>query len=370
MHVTTPGQSAAQVTHVRRGLNLGRGFSSIAWSVTVPICGKHGLAALQLPPDSLTRLLAQHKCCGECYRAGQISGDSGSSSAGGGASGSDALQSGAGCSCGGCSVQLAFKFAVPFEQLKKDTQAAYGSASAYATAMKRCCAKEFNILQACSSCSNVVSGYVLGELHGTTHSRPCMLLELSQLGDAEGKLGFANMLKEHTFVSISGMSGSMQPLQAQRIILQVARGLEAVHAAGAVHCDLKPANLLLFGDAGSLECKITDLTTSVLLQDYDPRTDRVGATQGWAAPESWDTHPAISSAMDIWGLGVLLLWLRGGFSVLSLTPSDLTAEVPCALIRALTPLEKNFAECCLRMQPSERWSATQLLQDHPYLNQH
>lgn len=72
--------------------------------------------------------------------------------------------------------------------------------------------------------------------------------------------------------------------------------------------------------------------------------------------------------MDIWGLGMMLLWLRCGSSVLSCTPSQLTGRTPCAQISSLTAIEQNFLECCMCMQPAERWSAEQLLKDHPYFS--
>jgi serine/threonine protein kinase len=290
---------------------------------------------------------------------------------------------------------MAFKFTVPYEQLNLQNQALF-DASTYATAMKRGYAREFTILSACSSCSNVVSGYALGELPGSAHSQPCMLLQLSQVGDAKCMFepsGFKDTSKL-SFVKISGMSGSMSALQAQRIILQVAQGLAAVHAVGGIYCDLKPANLLLFGDPHALEVKLTDFTSSILRTDYDPKS--VGMTKEWAAPEcrdkfknkapeavkqgvqaaeqgASDTKPTVSEGtelLDIWTLGMLLLWLRKGCQVLSCTAEQLIAEPSCALVSTLEPLEQDFLKCSLRMQRSERWPAKRLLDEHPYLSQH
>jgi serine/threonine protein kinase len=197
-----------------------------------------------------------------------------------------------------------------------------------------------------------------------------MLLELSQLGDACAMLStIPSSMRARTFSNTSGRSGTMLPRQAQRIIQQIAVGLAAVHAARAVHGDLKPANVLLFGDAGALDIKLTDFTSSILLQDTDPPADGFGATLGWAGPEVWDTNPSVNSAVDIWSLGIMLLWLRTGPAVLNLTPSQLTAEPACAQISHLQPTEQHFVRCCLCMQPSARWSAERLLKEYSYCSQ-
>jgi serine/threonine protein kinase len=284
---------------------------------------------------------------------------------------SNTLQDEAGCSCSSCSVQLAFKYAKPYDQLTKAAKAIYGSVDAYSASIQRCYAREWRVLDACSSCSNVLSGYAFGQLYGCTpgsHARPCMLMELSQLGNANKLLAGADSPSAGLSVSTSGEFGGMSSLQAQRIVLQVAHGLEAVHAVPAVYCNLKPANLLLFGDPDKPTFKLADFTTSILPQDACCRADSYAVTDGWAAPEAWS--PNITSAMDIWTLGVLLLWLRHGGKALWCTSSQLSAQPPCAELPGmdLDPIEQDFATCCLCLQPSERWPVTRLLQEHHYLS--
>jgi serine/threonine protein kinase len=162
--------------------------------------------------------------------------------------------------------------------------------------MKHGFAKECSILSACSYSSNVVSCYALGELSGSTHSEeslPCMLMELSQLGDAQNM--FQPAYNFNPPINISGMAGTMSTLQAQHIIRQVARGLAAVHAVPAIFCDLKRANLLLFGDAGAPQVKLTDFTTSIT-EGYNPSADMIGISEGWASPETEEEAEAEPAA--------------------------------------------------------------------------
>src|SRR5881394_3181831 len=52
--------------------------------------------------------------------------------------------------------------------------------------------------------------------------------------------------------------GKLSAAEAVDLIAQLGNGLDAIHAAGLVHRDVKPANVLLSGDAGAEHAYITD----------------------------------------------------------------------------------------------------------------
>jgi serine/threonine protein kinase len=81
----------------------------------------------------------------------------------------------------------------------------------------------------------------------------------------------------------------------------VVAGLAAIHAAGLVHGDLKPENVLRMGDGRLV---ISDFGLSRALDRMTARTG-AGGTPGYLAPEL-ARGEAVSQAADVWSLGVVL----------------------------------------------------------------
>jgi hypothetical protein len=89
-------------------------------------------------------------------------------------------------------------------------------------------------------------------------------------------------------------------------LLAIARQLTdavcAVHAAGMVHCDLKPANVLLAADGG---VRLSDFGIAQQLGSVPPTLDVTRGTLVYIAPEVLEgAHP--TAAADVWGLGATL----------------------------------------------------------------
>jgi serine/threonine protein kinase len=89
--------------------------------------------------------------------------------------------------------------------------------------------------------------------------------------------------------------------------LEVARILASIHASGIVHCDVKPANLLIRGD----DVRLIDFGISHHVGEYFGADGNVRCTRGWAAPEQLRLTAA-TPAVDIFGWGCLLAHLAGG----------------------------------------------------------
>jgi serine/threonine protein kinase len=102
--------------------------------------------------------------------------------------------------------------------------------------------------------------------------------------------------------------GPLDPAQAVRIFGRVAAALEAAHAVGLVHRDLKPTNVLLEGDRVYLSD--FGLAASVEGARGERPTGLVGGLE-YAAPELLDDAPP-DPRTDVYGLGCVLYEMLTG----------------------------------------------------------
>ena len=94
---------------------------------------------------------------------------------------------------------------------------------------------------------------------------------------------------------------------ALRVLSGCAHGLRAVHAAGFLHCDLKPANVLIEVDGTP---RISDFSAA-MPKGLPPRQGRVVGTCGYIAPEHV-LHGASNVATDLYALGATLYYVLTG----------------------------------------------------------
>ena len=136
----------------------------------------------------------------------------------------------------------------------------------------------------CLTHVNIARVYDFGE--PDEHNLPYLVMELVD-GPA-----LADVLAE----------GPLEPARAMDIVAQAAAGLQAAHAAGLVHRDIKPGNLLL-GPGGIV--KVADFGISHTL-DSTPLTCTgiVIGSPGYVAPERASGTRA-SQSSDLYALGVV-----------------------------------------------------------------
>jgi hypothetical protein len=143
--------------------------------------------------------------------------------------------------------------------------------------------------------------------------------------------------------------GGLEEARLRRTLVQIARGLFALHRAGKVHRDVKPSNLRVTPDGHAV---VLDFG---LVDDVGVR-ERVG-TFGYVAPEQAAGLPA-TPASDWYSVGVMLHEALGGEGPNPLGgPADLVALAK-ALLRAEPkhrPTGLEVLEClCERRAPRER----------------
>ncbi|WP_433431897.1 protein kinase domain-containing protein [Nonomuraea sp. CA-141351] len=108
-----------------------------------------------------------------------------------------------------------------------------------------------------------------------------------------------------TLADVVADQGPLPPGAVARIGLQVLEALQAAHAAGIVHRDVKPANILL--DADGRHAVLTDfgLAASLRKDAELTQTGMVVGTPAYIAPERARGGPSTPQT-DLWSLGVTL----------------------------------------------------------------
>jgi hypothetical protein len=107
--------------------------------------------------------------------------------------------------------------------------------------------------------------------------------------------------------------GRLRPEAAVGLIAQIGNGLDAIHAAGLVHRDVKPANVLLSVGEGADHAYITDfgVARNVSTQSGLTQTGRFVGTLDYVAPEQI-SGGAADARVDVYALGCLLFKLLTG----------------------------------------------------------
>ncbi|KAB2352350.1 serine/threonine-protein kinase [Actinomadura rudentiformis] len=119
----------------------------------------------------------------------------------------------------------------------------------------------------------------------------------------------------HDLAAVLHQRGPLPPAEVAAIGAQAARALAAAHAAGLVHRDVKPGNLLYAPDG---TVKLTDFGIASPLDGSVPG-DRTAArtpgplvgTAAYVSPEQVNGHPA-TPASDLYALGCVLYELLTG----------------------------------------------------------
>src|SRR5918912_2005700 len=106
-----------------------------------------------------------------------------------------------------------------------------------------------------------------------------------------------------TLADVLAEQGPLDPARAAKIGLQVLDGLAAVDAAGAIHRDVKPANVLFGPDGGAV---LADFGVATLEDDAAvTSTGLVLGSPAYLAPER-ARGEVPTPASDLWSLGATL----------------------------------------------------------------
>ena len=140
------------------------------------------------------------------------------------------------------------------------------------------------------------------------------------------------------------------------IVAQTAGALQAAHAAGLVHRDIKPGNLLITPDG---RVKITDFGIA-RIADQVPltATGQVMGTVQYLSPEQASGHPA-SPTTDIYSLGIVAYeCLAGrrpftGESQVAIAMAQINETPPDLPVTVSEPV-RNLVYACIAKNPADR----------------
>ena len=178
-------------------------------------------------------------------------------------------------------------------------------------------------------------------VNGTDQSRPYLISEyvegpsLEQLLDTIGPLG---------------------PVQITALAAALARALAAIHEAGLVHCELKPAHILIAADGP----RVMDfgIAQEMPASCTTPPTWPVTDSSEWTAPERVAGGPA-TPASDVFGWGCLIGYAASGRSPIGDAGTD--AGQPATEFGTLDEPVRSLVSEALARDPAERPTAGELL---------
>jgi serine/threonine-protein kinase len=109
-----------------------------------------------------------------------------------------------------------------------------------------------------------------------------------------------------TLREIVAERGPLPAHEVSRLIKQVAAALDAAHAAGVIHCDVKPANVIVDPEGIA---KLTDFGIARAARDRDEQ--ELLGTARYIAPERVEGGP-VTARTDVYGLGLVAYELLTG----------------------------------------------------------
>lgn len=107
--------------------------------------------------------------------------------------------------------------------------------------------------------------------------------------------------------------GRLRPDRAASLTYEIAEGLDAIHAAGLVHRDVKPANIIVSDRNKGMSAYLTDfgLAKSAASESGMTRTGEVIGSLDYLAPEQIEGH-RVDARTDVYALGCVLFELLTG----------------------------------------------------------
>jgi tRNA A-37 threonylcarbamoyl transferase component Bud32 len=170
------------------------------------------------------------------------------------------------------------------------------------------------------------------------------------------------LLRGQTVQQLLAMGGRLPLRRGLELLLGASRGLEALHASGLVHRDLKPGNLFVAQDDGAECCKILDFGITKALEGQNLTASReLLGTPAYMAPERIERPETADQRVDIYALAVTAYEMLTGYSLYGGTPHEVLLRILAGHLPPLSNLTAVMPESlahliyrCLSKRPEDR----------------
>jgi tRNA A-37 threonylcarbamoyl transferase component Bud32 len=214
-----------------------------------------------------------------------------------------------------------------------------------------------------------------------TNPNVCRILEFGfhrpeRAATAAEAVPFLTMeyLRGETLAARIDREGKLDPKYVEQLLLQIVSGLSAIHAAGIVHRDIKPHNIVLlpgpperlvltdFGLARALDAAGGRLTGPVVVGTLD-----------YMAPEQLEGGARLTTRVDVYALGVVIFEMLTGTRPFGGATSLKSAIVrmrgpvpkPSSIVPGLDPIWDARVKRCLARNPQVRYARVEDIVSRP-----
>jgi serine/threonine protein kinase/Flp pilus assembly protein TadD len=204
-----------------------------------------------------------------------------------------------------------------------------------------------------------------------SHPNLCPIYDIFRCEQPPGNFLFLTMklLRGETLAARLRGTASISIAEGLAILKQMAAGLAAIHAAGIIHRDIKPNNIMLDGTGSGMRLFITDFGLA-RTHEADPSLSGKGLVAGtpdYMAPELHLGRPP-SRASDLFALGVVLHEVFTGQKPVA-APDSSSVIVSARLNTSGVPSYcAQFIAGCLDRDPQRRCQAFERILDSLHIN--